>query len=260
MTSQIFNQFARHLAATVNNHVDPDLGMTNVMLQALAKEMMPFFARCRLLRHAGDREYRGREDHGEHLRFLGVYDDDDLPAVVADLADAEKHNTLIINLGSGVYPSGHFVTVHLTGSAIYYIDSFGKPPPTCTVSHQEDRGRKSNKRSNLKIKIKEKPPCFLARFLHLVAQKKLGRANGLAETEIVFNDEKIQPLNSVACGLYALLFCVCIERGEDPFKLTWWLEQDKLDLNDKLCQTYLNHFVQECVDHVYYHPKNSAEE
>jgi len=111
--------------------------------------------------------------------------------------------TYIINLAAEKkFDSGHFVFIHSQPNLINYIDSFGK------------------KCSNEKVR----------KFISKLSKSK--------NTKINFNSTPIQDENSVACGLFALLFVIAAEMDIDYKKFEW--NRNELTINDKLCNNYIH--------------------
>lgn len=210
---------SKKLTNFLQGHVDQYLGMSNALLRVLASEMMPLLSQCR--REQSD------WDGDEGVRFHGVYNDLNLPEVRGRLADRNCDNTLILNVGGGAFPSGHFVTLHITRDKVYYFDPYGQPLP-----HPESASG-----------------FRLMDFLSRVSEKKLAR-----DSLYAYNQVPIQSFKSVACGLYALLFCAIVEKGEDPFELVFHklnedednFDEDLKNKNDRLCVKYLEDTIQTC--------------
>lgn len=103
-------------------------------------------------------------------RFKGVYASDQIPSALAK--SSQKNINIIVNLStSNQIGSGHFVSIHLTPTAVFYIDPFGRP---CFQPHVR---------------------AFLE----------------TCKKPIMYNSKQIQNYKSKFCGLYAILFCAMFD-------------------------------------------------
>ncbi len=107
----------------------------------------------------------------------------------------------IVNLGRSGVPLGHFVTIVGTTDAIYYIDPYGLP-------------------------------CLVPEIIKFLQN---------CRRPVMYNLQQLQALDSVYCGLYAVLMA----RYMDPssprpqFRLKF-NKKGNLKKNDRLCVRYLH--------------------
>lgn len=143
--------------------------------------------------------------------FCGVYSADTIP--VRYLAGRGRF-IVIINLaerrGMGHnIPVGHFVTICADTTRIQYLDPFGLP----------------------------------------VFQPKVVSFLELCRRPVYENQQQIQTLTSVYCGMYCLLFSLYLDRGRNrrppQFKLSFHKRKGKLKQNDALCISYLKRLIME---------------
>ena len=102
--SSRFERRLEELVAYVSSETHPGLGMTNELLDNLARQLCPLLFRGVLL-------------SGELLSSKGR-------SIIGALSRRPPHRrrfTLIVNLGS------HFVTLHVAGETALYADSLGRP-------------------------------------------------------------------------------------------------------------------------------------
>ena len=146
--------------------------------------------------------------------YRGAYSADCIPVALATLA----HFIVVVNLGVrkhvfGPLPPGHFVTIAVTPTQVYYLDPYGMP---CM---QPDVAR------------------FLERCCSLRPRERKG----------VRNVQQVQHLDAVTCGFYAVLFAQVSDRAwtrrVSPAallrRLTFYTRAGDLRKNDKLCKKYI---------------------
>lgn len=139
-------------------------------------------------------------------RFKGVYAADRIPLGLA----AAPNFTMIVNLGRSRGPDGgppqvgHFVTVVGRPGAVYYVDPFGLP-------------------------------C---------AQPQVKRFLRLCERPVKFGMRRVQALDSVYCGFFAMLFAMYLNARPRPkFRLMFHATPAKLKSNDQMCLLYLRRLI-----------------
>ena len=134
-------------------------------------------------------------------KFKGVYSADRIPLRLA----ARPSFTIIVNLElmeeRGRESGGHFVTVVGGEEEIYYIDPYGLPSAVPQVN----------------------------RFLELCRRP------------IYQNFRQIQDLDSIYCGMYAILFARFFDREKSPFKMSFL--RSNLKRNDRRCVEYLRRMI-----------------
>jgi hypothetical protein len=188
----------------LNLHVSQFDGISNKLINSLAKEICPLLAEQR----------EAYFNDGNNLPyFQGVFCADKIPK---RLLSKKEPFTLIINLyRSDGYKSsyklseqvlsGHFIFLHFTPKLIYYLDPIG-------------------------LDIKQKDVKI---FIKNYCQKN-------PQCEVKSNNIPIQHMDSKACGLFSLVFVLAAENGIDYRKGYFkWHRGKKTHLNDKKCKEYL---------------------
>jgi len=196
------NETAALLAKYTDKHVDPDFGITNKLLDSFGKEICEM---CVMYGGHTD-EWKLDGDVG-NVRFKGVFNVDRLPEILRHCAWVDDpFSSFIVNLGRDdeKFPSGHFVAILIRDGKIFYIDSFGLPPP------------KDNEPLQKSIDILE---------FHHERDFRKHRKFG-------FNKLRFQSLTSKACGLFALCYVVLHDLRLESTDITW--HTTDLSRNDNL--------------------------
>ena len=145
---------------------------------------------------------------GRAKNYSGCYSDDTLPYNLHLL----KSFVLVCNLSKSYDRGSHFVTIVKSQRYMYYIDSFGRPPPPkCDGIH-----------SFLKA---SSIPVFV-------------------------NYRQLQHPESSFCGFFAILFCLLYSNSENDGNLVHESEfplfhSDDLRKNDQLCLKHICKFTRE---------------
>jgi len=209
------NETAQKLAEYTNKNVDPDLGITNKLLEDFGEEVTNA---CVSL-YAFNEKFRERSADDANHRFKGVFNIDNLMNRLhsSSWAGYDDYFSFIINLGreEDKYPSGHFVTCLVEERKISYIDSFGLPPP----SDNEDLNK-----------------CF-----EYLQEKGLPPPKN---RQLFYNKTPIQHISSMSCGLFALCFVLLFEMRLSKKKLTWY--KSNLKKNDQRVKNYLIRMIKKC--------------
>jgi len=189
---QKLKETAELLAKYTEKNVDPDLGITNKLLNDFGNEITSL---CVMHASAKNKRFRRDGDIG-NIRFKGVFNVDRLPSILRGSSwYDDPFISFIINLGrdEDKFPSGHFVACLIKEKKILYIDSFGLPPP------------------------KDNEP--LTESLHFLEK--------FNDRELSYNKTQIQEITSKACGLFALCFILLHELRLDETNAKWYRTQLK---------------------------------
>lgn len=116
--------------------------------------------------------------------------------------------TIIVLLPGTV--TGHFVTIHITPSTIFYIDPYGFP-------------------------------CFNSDVLRFISRLK---THTKWKKRVLFtNVKQIQHEKSVYCGMYAVLYALYFDSVKNQKKLKLCFPKRPSLTNDKRCKQYLNKII-----------------
>jgi len=147
--TQAVHMVGSKLAKFTSEHVDSNLGITNLLLNDLIHQITSSIA---------------ESNKKSRPRFLKVSN-------LGDMAMNRKTPpcSYIVNLGrQGSEPTGHFVACLDTGDKILYLDSFGQPPPPELLNLWNKEKRRGIFYSNTTIQDITSSHCGMMAAAHVV--------------------------------------------------------------------------------------------
>jgi len=196
-TEETFKSAAEKLSYYTDKHVDPDLGLSNILLDNLGKNI------CQMIvNYCSDRKRFYDQGDMNNIRFKGVFSTDNM---VKEKPPWTVHNfsSFILNLGRKEHqaPTGHFVACLVYPEKILYVDPLGFPPP---IDHD----------------------FAVPSIINFFSEEK--------NRKVFNNATRFQALNSKSCGLFALCYILAHEMRLNEESLQWYIqnEENKLIKND----------------------------
>ena len=167
------------LVSIINNHVASKFGITKTLLNSICSSFAPNL-------------------------YKGLFSPQEIPF---QKLKKLSHFTIIVHLKG--LTIGHFVTIYVSPTTIYYIDPYGFP---C---------------------LDQNVRTFL---------KKLRNNTKWMKRNIFYNEKQIQHRKSVYCGFYAILYVIYFDSNVNQNKVTIKFSNNLFN-NDMLCKQYINKLI-----------------
>jgi len=213
--NQKLEEAARLLASYADKHVDPDLGMSNTVLNGLGKDVTELIVDKM---SSINRSFWMDSDRGR-VRFMGVYSVDELNNDKPSWA-GRPFSSFILNLGRDEdrAPTGHFVACLRGPTQFNYINPLGLSPPQDNTPLRE-----------------------IIKFFQF-------HPNNPKPLNLMYNCIQIQDLTSKACGFFALCFTLIHELRRKEDAIEWYVHASDLKKNDDHAVNIIQEILNECLD------------